>query len=499
MNSAYWGDRLANEIWTQYNSLEEKNMTILNMYRDAEKDIIAEVAKLEARGNNLTRSQKYRINHLESLKKEIRKICEDIGDNVESSAKKGLFDAIKKNQENISSVLETTFSKPNQKAMEQMLNTPWHGSYFSQRLWKDTGKLANELNDIVKRGVTEGKTIAEMSFQLSNRLHASMNDVHRLVRTETINTLNRSTLDGYKKSGVNYIRWWAAEDERKCETCGANHGKIFPIDKAPVLPCHPNCRCTYIPVFDDELLDEDLTVINANSDDKLYNNVRWEDIKKYDDELSKMQSIKYFKEDCQIDFKDSKKYPIDVKVLNECVNWHKKFSKVFSTFEKVNPVKLPAINILPPSKMKNAMGYYSYYDENTKAVELAMNGKYVSDLKFLEAETLRMYKSGWQSGKSIAHTFIHEYGHHVSNSMKWIMDDSVWEAKFLNECIEDFRKDFPEIKGYWDLGEHLSNYGKSNVSECFAEAFAEYFGEEEPREFASLFGKKLEKILKGVK
>ena len=35
--------------------------------------------------------------------------------------------------------------------------------------------------------------------------------------------------------------------------------------------------------------------------------------------------------------------------------------------------------------------------------------------------------------------------------------------------------------------------------QCFAEAFAEYFGEDEPREFATIFGHLLEHKMKGVK
>lgn len=292
-NSEYWEKRLANEVWNQYNSLEEKNMAILNMYQKAEKDIVAEIAKLESRGRDLTRSQKYRINHLNSLKSEINKICDQIGEDVEHLTKQGVFDAIKNNQENIIKVLESSFSKPGQKAMEQMLNTPWHGSYFSERLWSDTGKLANELNDIVKRGITQGRTIAEMSFQLSNRLNKSMNDTHRLVRTETINTLNRSSLDGYKKSDVKYIRWWAAQDERECDECGANHGKIYPIDKAPNLPCHPGCRCTWLPVFDDELNKEELRMLDTTGNE-LYNYVKSSKIEsvKSNEELKKIFTYK---------------------------------------------------------------------------------------------------------------------------------------------------------------------------------------------------------------
>ena len=49
------------------------------------------------------------------------------------------------------------------------------------------------------------------------------------------------------------------------------------------------------------------------------------------------------------------------------------------------------------------------------------------------------------------------------------------------------------------LKEILSEYGTTSESECFAEAFAEFYGGENPREFAIIFGKKLDVLLKGVK
>ena len=42
----------------------------------------------------------------------------------------------------------------------------------------------------------------------------------------------------------------------------------------------------------------------------------------------------------------------------------------------------------------------------------------------------------------------------------------------------------------------VSKYGATDESELFAEAFAEYYGGENPREFAQLFGSKLDKLLK---
>lgn len=67
--------------------------------------------------------------------------------------------------------------------------------------------------------------------------------------------LNNAALQGYKDGNVRYVRIWAAIDERTCDTCGVGgeHDRVYPIEKAPVLPLHANCRCTYLPVVGEEL------------------------------------------------------------------------------------------------------------------------------------------------------------------------------------------------------------------------------------------------------
>lgn len=68
--------------------------------------------------------------------------------------------------------------------------------------------------------------------------------------------LNSATLQRYKDANVEYVQIWAAADERTCTTCGEYHTKIYPLEKAPIVPLHANCRCTYLPVTDKEMTSE---------------------------------------------------------------------------------------------------------------------------------------------------------------------------------------------------------------------------------------------------
>lgn len=86
-------------------------------------------------------------------------------------------------------------------------------------------------------------------MDLHNSVGNSFNACHRLVRTETMHYLNDVTLRRYQDAGVTQVQVWAATDERICDVCGVGgyHERVYPIEKAPSPPFHPNCRCTILP------------------------------------------------------------------------------------------------------------------------------------------------------------------------------------------------------------------------------------------------------------
>lgn len=254
-NSEYWEGRIAEETWKIYNLAEERNIDLIKMYDKASQSIKKEMyalAEMAEEQNGMTRTQQYRFNKLLGQQGHIYKEIEKLGEEVEKKATEQMYKSGNAVYGNVREALgETDFSMLNKKEMEQMLRSPWHGSFFSERLWKDNAKLERDLNGIINDGMASGRTVTEMAVQLSNIMNQAFNNAHRLVRAETINYMNRSAIRGYKDAGVAKVQWWAAEDERTCETCGANHGKIYDIYKAPILPCHPGCRCTWLPVIDE--------------------------------------------------------------------------------------------------------------------------------------------------------------------------------------------------------------------------------------------------------
>ncbi|MEG2412633.1 MAG: minor capsid protein [Clostridium sp.] len=255
-NSEYWESRIANKTWQTYNNLEEKNRDLLEMYQDASLQISEELYKVTEKingGKGITLSDMHKFKRLTGLQKNMEDIIRSIGESVEIFGKNNMMEGFKDTYSNIMVELgQTQFSMIPKKVMEEMMNRPWFGSSFSERLWKNTQVLASNLNEILVTGLTQGKTIAEIAIQLSNMMNTGFNISHKLVRTETMHYLNESAKKAYKNSGCEEVQVWAAVDERLCKVCGVKHGNIYRIKDCPTLPLHSNCRCTILPIVDRE-------------------------------------------------------------------------------------------------------------------------------------------------------------------------------------------------------------------------------------------------------
>lgn len=259
-NSAYWEKRIAAGTWKTYNSLEERNKALIEFYTDASAAVKEELYKLAEKHSKdgvLSLSEMHKQNRLIALNKKFEKIIEDLGHKTEKDVKKNMQDGFQTVYKNTAiSMGDMDFSMPNKKLMEKLLDEPWRGDSFSGRLWKNQKKLAVGLNNLLLTGLQQGKTVTEIAVSLHNLMGNKFNECHRLVRTETMHYLNGAASQRYKDVGVKYVQIWAAEDERTCEHCGGEHGKVYLIDKCPHVPFHANCRCTIIPVTDKNMIAE---------------------------------------------------------------------------------------------------------------------------------------------------------------------------------------------------------------------------------------------------
>lgn len=256
--SEYWEARIANSTWRKYNDIEKQSRDILQMYRKAAYDISAELYAIEkqiCKDGFLDEALLNRYGRLKKINASFAKVLKGL----EKSTTKEFFKKVSKGmQDNYKSIvgeLGIDLNLPNLRFFEELAKEPWRGEDFSKRIWRNMDKLLVNLKNTLVSGMIRGKSITEMALELDELMNRGFHNAHRLVRTETMHYLNASSLQAYKDCGVKYVQFWAALDERTCTQCGTLlHGRIFEIDKAPVLPIHPNCRCCYLPVIDRKMI-----------------------------------------------------------------------------------------------------------------------------------------------------------------------------------------------------------------------------------------------------
>lgn len=256
-NNEYWEKRIAEKTWNIYNSTEEKNRRLIELYQDASRKIreeLYEIAEQLSKNGMLSRTEMYRQQHLQKLEKKYRKILYELVRNTEEFATENMEQGMQEVYKQISIAIEVPeFSLPDKKLMQKLIEEPWRGGNFSNRLWKNQQKLMKALKNVLIVGMQQGKNITDMAVELNAVMGKGFYAAHRLVRAETMHCLSQSCLQRYKDAGIKKVRFWAAKDERTCKICGAMHEKEYDIDKAPALPVHPNCRCTYLPVIENNI------------------------------------------------------------------------------------------------------------------------------------------------------------------------------------------------------------------------------------------------------
>ncbi|ERT59339.1 minor capsid protein [Megasphaera vaginalis (ex Srinivasan et al. 2021)] len=132
--------------------------------------------------------------------------------------------------------------------VEAIMRNRWSGKNYSDRIWDDKQKLAQEIKQNVLTAVHRGESVDRVSKRLAERMNVSKSNAKRLVRTELNYVNNQASLESIKDAGMKYFRFIATLDKRTSAICREHDGREFSLTEASagsnVPPLHPNCRST---------------------------------------------------------------------------------------------------------------------------------------------------------------------------------------------------------------------------------------------------------------
>lgn len=192
------------------------------------------------------RESVYKLNRLEGLQQSIRLQQRELGAITNRELKEHLASLAYKSTGAADKIMGLAV---NSSAMKLFSGTAWSGeSDFSQRIWQNTDKLAEYLNNDIANGFARGDSYERLIKNVRSRfINVAKNDAYRLIYTEGTYVMNESSAAVFEKDFEDYE--FQVADNNACPVCKALNGKKFKFSqRVPgrnFPPMHPWCRCHY--------------------------------------------------------------------------------------------------------------------------------------------------------------------------------------------------------------------------------------------------------------
>lgn len=260
MSNKYWAQRVANS----QNKLTNKNI------KDTEKQLIkyylrtmeSVISSFEAtyekllntveQGRMPTPADLYKMDKYWQLQAQLRRELQRLGEKqavlLSKNFEAQFFDIY--NSFAIKGV--EAYSTLDTAAAPQMIDSIWcaDGKSWSQRIWTNTDKLQQALNDSLIECVASGKKTTQLKNLLQSQFGVSYNRADALVRTEMAHIQTQAAAQRYKDYGIKEVEVFVDEDERTCPICAKHEGERHKVNEVMPVPFHPRCRCCVVPVIE---------------------------------------------------------------------------------------------------------------------------------------------------------------------------------------------------------------------------------------------------------
>ena len=258
--SSYWQDRIANnQLKIEAKTIKQINRQLQNYYGRAANQIIRDFESVynkllaqQEEGKEPTPADLYKLDKYWQAQAQMRQQLQKLGEKTISTLTKAFevnyFDVYY----GIALPGEAAFNTVDKEVVNQLINGIWvaDGKTWSQRVWDNTERLAQTLNEELIHIVATGKKTTQLKNILQERFNISYHRAETLVRTEVAHIQSEAAKNRYKDYGIKYVEVLVDPDERTCDLCKGLIGKKFPIGGVMPLPVHPNERCCLVPVVE---------------------------------------------------------------------------------------------------------------------------------------------------------------------------------------------------------------------------------------------------------
>ena len=409
------------------------------------------------------------------------------------------------------------------------------GKNFSDRIWQSKTSMINELHQQMTRTIIQGKApdeaIKSMTKYLQDKTKNAKYNAGRLVMTEQAFISSAAQKDAFNDLDVEEFEIVATLDSHTSEICREMDGKHFPMkDFQPGVtapPFHVWCRSTTVPYFDDEWSGGERAARDADGNtyyvpadmtypewEKAMANGQTDDLKPaVPDDIRKVKKVNTVDEARQalVDDVGFKEVEDSLEKINPEL-YIQNTNQLMQLEDKFGCIQKSGGMTICSESSRNAAAFVTHERtcapraSNTLSLCPRSYKKTVDEtITTLRSERESNWCMPFVNGDEVAYNVTHEYGHIVQNllkqqrmidngldllnpmqfvdrtklrvksknarlkAFKWYDDIS---KKVEDDCFDEIINIARQNNSDFNLMNNISEYGKSNKAEFFAEVFA---------------------------
>lgn len=259
-NSEYWADRAEEtqeRLTTKSIRQAEEQLKVyyansmrrvISKFEDTYNHLLSSVEQ----GREPTPADLYKLDKYWQMQSQLKKELQRLGDRQAVLFSDSFEEHFTEIYRALSLKNDLYFRDTSKEKARQVLAQIWcaDGKSWSQRIWDNTDKLQQALNDKLIDCVITGRKSGELKQELINQFNVAYNRADNIVRTELANIQTQAAQQRYKDYGITEVELRVGRDERTCPICNKLDGTRYSIYGKMPVPVHPKCRCCILPVID---------------------------------------------------------------------------------------------------------------------------------------------------------------------------------------------------------------------------------------------------------
>ncbi len=226
------------------------------------KDYIAQVyATMGTKDINvINKSIRARVTRYEALQKQIEAIIDVL---YEVDYKENGIENFKEIYKNsyyntlynidIFNGFHTEFSILDIRDIETLIEYPFNGSNYSNRLWKQKDHMLTKLKENITIMLVQGRHPKTLSSDFAKIFKTKEYEAYRLLHTESSFIIEQGTFKAYKEDGIEEYQILATLDTKTSDICREQDNKVYKTDDyvtgSTAPPFHHFCRTTTAPYY----------------------------------------------------------------------------------------------------------------------------------------------------------------------------------------------------------------------------------------------------------